>query len=136
MCTCSPLCLQAKKPRVEDWNSRWGTTFTDWGALNPPILHSGDLMGIDTSVAYWDFLKFREESGAQNLDDACRIVVSAGLRCFHHFPEVRAAAWSSTSWLKLVDTICMCSSIRAPRLGRVCAPALLWMPWTLPLLLT
>ncbi|PNH04709.1 hypothetical protein TSOC_009088 [Tetrabaena socialis] len=79
--------LSAKRPHVELVNMRWGTGFKSWGEVVPPKLHSGNFIGADFSARYHDWLRFREEFGADIYNRACATVQAAGLQCFHHFPE-------------------------------------------------
>ncbi|KXZ46504.1 hypothetical protein GPECTOR_43g941 [Gonium pectorale] len=79
--------LRARSTDVQLFNTRWGTAFKTWEEVRPPVLHSGDLTGVDFNPRYWDFLKFRIEFGSATYNRACGFVKAAGLQCFHHFPE-------------------------------------------------
>ncbi|GIL48592.1 hypothetical protein Vafri_4654, partial [Volvox africanus] len=79
--------LQRKGMPLELFNVRWGTSFRRWGDVEPPKLHSGDFLGVDFSARYWDWLRFREESGSQVYITACLAVAATGLQCFHRFSE-------------------------------------------------
>ncbi|GIM09855.1 hypothetical protein Vretimale_13659 [Volvox reticuliferus] len=80
--------LQARSPDLDDLNGRWGTNFTSWETVTPPLLEAGSFMGADITPRYWDFISFRELHGAQVLNRACAAVQAAGVRCFHHVPEL------------------------------------------------
>ncbi|GIL82297.1 hypothetical protein Vretimale_7259 [Volvox reticuliferus] len=80
--------LQARRPQLADLNKRWGTNVQYWEDVAPPMLEAGSVMGPDLKLRYWDFLKFRELSGAEVLNRACSVVHSGGIQCFHHVPEL------------------------------------------------
>ncbi|KAG2489740.1 hypothetical protein HYH03_011847 [Edaphochlamys debaryana] len=79
--------LQAKRPRLEELNLRWGTSFKDWAEVAPGVLEAGSMMGVDLAPRYWDFLRFREIHGAEVFNRACAAVQMSGAKCFHHIPE-------------------------------------------------
>ena len=41
--------LRSRRPRIEDLNMRWGTTFASWEELTPPVLEAGSFPGVDMS---------------------------------------------------------------------------------------
>ncbi|KAG2487833.1 hypothetical protein HYH03_013550 [Edaphochlamys debaryana] len=79
--------LRSGIPTVAALNSRWGSAFGSWKDVRPPVLHAGARMGFDESASYWDWMRFREEWGADTFNRACAVVKAAGLQCYHHFPE-------------------------------------------------
>eukprot|EP00198_Chlamydomonas_reinhardtii_P010301 XP_001699638.1 predicted protein [Chlamydomonas reinhardtii] len=127
--------LRSRRPRIEDLNMRWGTTFASWEELTPPVLEAGSFPGVDMSPRYWDFLRWREQAGADVFNGACAAVQAAGALCFHHVPEfftVLDAVYSGGSMLKHIassphtDFLIIDSGLRTPY-GTVMNPTKLRM---------
>ncbi|KAG2452940.1 hypothetical protein HYH02_002277 [Chlamydomonas schloesseri] len=126
--------LRARRPRVEDVNSRWGSSFGSWEELKPPVLEAGSYQGVDMSPKYWDFMRWREAAGAEVFNAACAAVQAAGALCFHHVPEFFTVldAVYGTSMIKHIaasphtDFLIVDSGLRTPY-GTVMNPTKLRM---------
>ncbi|KXZ54055.1 hypothetical protein GPECTOR_5g163 [Gonium pectorale] len=114
--------LRHKSPSHMFFNARWGTDFKSWEEVMPPSLHSGDVSGVDFSARYWDFLKFREDIGANILDAACSAIRHGGLKCFHRFSELftvldaiyGASMFKRIAASRYTDFVIIASNFRTP----------------------
>ncbi|KAG2429362.1 hypothetical protein HXX76_011128 [Chlamydomonas incerta] len=114
--------VQKRQPSLAAVNNRWGTKFARWEEVAPPKLYSGLIMGPDDSARFWDWMRFRTESGAEVFNRACRTVQAAQLQCFHHFPEFfsvldavyGAAMFPLIAGSNATDFVIMDSNFRTP----------------------
>lgn len=80
--------LKGQNENVRYWTTRWHQpTSLTWEQIEPPRIWGSSPR--DESIAYWDWLRFRQVTLVQGHAHACSVVRLHGapMRCFLHFGE-------------------------------------------------